>query len=185
MSTAKNILELFQTLRPGQRLTAVQVSNQGAFDVTQAMVYQALASLCQPGKPLLRARNVHGVYEYELRRDVNLKPLLNGPDIEIVTNVPTGEPPAATKTVAAREGASERPANAESVLSAGAKASITPAPAAAHSKPATEQRTPFLPLDDPNPVRAEAMRIINDLRMRRDTLDETITMIELRFGVKA
>jgi hypothetical protein len=66
-----------------------------------------------------------------------------------------------------------------------------PQPEPAKPKPsapaiAPEREIPrFLPLDDPNPHRAEVLRFIGDLRIRREAIDEVIRTLETTFGVKS
>lgn len=184
MSVTRQVCEYFQGLRRGQVVTGKMVMDSGLFDCDTALVYQALAALAQPGKPLQRAKNVQGIYEYQLVRDFDLRAFLKDmpervPRVQVDSSVAK---PAAAQVPAARETAGTASAGAGSrqVEPAtdvkGNAASSTLTPAAGPKKL-------ILPTDEPNPHRAEVLRFIDDLRIRRAAIDEVIELLESTFKV--
>lgn len=184
MSLTTDLVSFFLRQEPGSEFTAGEVQTRGGFTSSQN-VYAQLAILAQPGGPFMRERK-SGIYHYRVRPGFDLSEYHKASRVTSPKPQAPATLPAAPKPAAAQVPESERP-RADSPVTATTSAvqsDSTPAPAAAPETPEAMHKLPFLPMDDPNPHRAEVLRFIGDLRIKRDAINEIIQSLESTFGVK-
>lgn len=199
MSVSQDIVAFFMRQTPGAKFSAGDVQRQGGFQTSQN-VYAQLAIMAQPGGPLMRERE-SGIYYYRIRPGVDLaayrreasSPAPKPAAAQTPCRTPANSPgPAATldgpnRGNAATSSVAKSPSPDESTPAVKPASAAAPAPA---PEPTTDAPKPlsipsFVTIDEPNPHRAEVIRFINDLRQRRQAIDEVIQLLESRFGVKS
>lgn len=203
MSVSTDIISFFMRQIPGTKCSAGEVQGRGGFTSSQN-VYAQLAIMAQPGGPLMRERESR-IYFYRIRPGADLSPYRETRAKGISKTAAAQAPcysevkPEATEAGRASSGRSTSvPPTPDATKSTGEdvrqddhRVPAQPAPAAAPQNPVTPAMVPVLeiprfhPVDPPKPAKAEAARFIEDLRIRRDTLDEVIRLLETTFGAKS
>lgn len=181
MSIATDIVRFFQSIEPGEELTALQVHQRGKFTCTSSMVYTSLAHLTQPGNPLVRERK-NGIYQHRIRPGFDVQGWLRG--LVFVPRPQKSEAAQAPCYPEVKPEAKEvgRPSSDRST-------SVPPTPAGnkrtGEDLGGDEHRVPAKPASAsaPAPInRTELEGVLEHLRSRRQTLDQIIESLEKQFG---